>query len=153
MIYGKTGSKGIVIFSWASIVLGAIGSVFFLASADILLRSLYYIETRIPDVYTIGIDFRVFDTGFLYCLMTAPYPLIFFLGIGMRGLKLWARAIIMGLPPIVSANGYFFVHVNMAILKRPIHWQAFLTLFIPLMILCLVAAYFFSRPKVKAQFA
>jgi len=145
-------SIGVSIFGWCDIVVGSVGGIFFIGSSDMVLRSFYYLETKVRDVFTVGINFRLFDLGFLYSVMTFPYVIIFFSALGILGLRSWARKLKLLMVPIVIMDGYFFVHVNRVVLNRQINWSAFLTLFIPLLVWTALSAYFFSRRGIKQQF-
>lgn len=146
----KKKSVGITILGWLEIFIGLAGSVFFLFSLNLLFGSLYYLGTHIPGVSTVGIDFDMFDLGSLYCFLTFPYLVIFFLGIGILLLKPLARRISLVLPIFILIDGCLFFYFISGKAKK---LAAFLILFVPLFILSLSARYFMNRSSIKEQFS
>ena len=146
----KKRSVGVMIFGWLEVFIGTVGGVFFLFSLNLLFSSLYYFDTYIPGVNTVGIDFNVFDLGSLYCFLALPYVVIFFLGIGILLLKPLARKISVFLPLFILIDGCFFIYFFSDKAKK---LATFLILFVPLFILSLSAMYFFTRPRIKEQFS
>ena len=138
-----------MIFGWLEVFIGAAGSAFFLLSLNLLFSSLYYLSTHMQGVHTIGINFNILDLGVLYCLLTFPYVVIFILGIGILLLKPLARRISLFLPLFILIDGWLFIYF---LSDKAKHLKSFIILFIPLLILCLSAMYFFARHKVKEQF-
>ena len=143
----------IVIFGWFEILIGFLGSIFFLMSLEFLLRSLHYLQTHIINVYTIGVDVEMFDLGILYCMMTSPYPIILILGLSMLQLNSLARKINILLAPFVLMLGGSFIYLSSSVSYREMKWSSFLILFIPLIIVSIIAVFFLTRRRVKQAFS
>ena len=146
-------SRAVAIFGWLNVFAGSLGSIFFMMSIDYILKSLHYMNTHIPNVYTVGVNLQHLDAGILYCAMTFPYVIILFLGIGILYLSEFSRRIkVKLLLPFILVDGAFFIYVSYIILNKGVRWTSFLTLFVPLVFLSSCGVYFFSRSGVKEQF-
>ena len=146
-------SKGVAAFGWFDIFSGCLGGVFFMMSIDYILKSLHYLNTHIPYVYTIGVNLQRFDAGVLYCAMTFPYIIILFLGVGILQLSELARRIkVKLLLPFILVDGAFFIYITYVVLNKKVRWDSFFMLFSPLVLISIWGILFLSKPQVKKQF-
>jgi len=146
----KKMSKGITALAIIEEIIGLLGSLLFIFMVFMYMSSLSD-KSGNPE-NQIAIDVAKGSMYFLW-----PFLLIFFSGIGIYKLKLWAWLMNVYVIPLILLGVYFFGWARIFDIKRFIelwrnNWQLTLLMLGPIVIFIIAEAWFLTRPKVKEQF-
>jgi len=149
----KHRSIGVIVFGWAEIIIGLLGSIMFLFSLHwVAFNAFFLIKTSIDGVFTVGIDFDRLFLGSLYCLMTIPFVVILFLGVGTLQCKAYARRRNMFFLPFLLVSVVMFALIGFPVTEGIMNQKSWLVTIIPLCFFSLFKIWFFNRENVKKQF-
>jgi len=146
----KKRSVGVTILGWLEILIGGIGSIFFVLSFYVYLHAIYLLKIGSNSGDQLGVDL-----GFLFSVMTFPSLFILVSGIGILRCSSWARKMnIVVIPLVLILVTVFLSQGALWEIRRGNLWAGttILGLFLAIGIVIFLKVWYLTRPKVKEQF-